>query len=803
MSSIRKFLQNIILGLLVLLLLILATIYLFVKSSEPIYRGEVHSKQINDTVKVQFGAYGIPHIYSQKKHDAFFALGYIQAQERLFQMDVLRRVGAGRLSEIFGPELVGTDHFFKALFLEEVAIQQALQFMRSGDDDAVECAMAFLNGINEFIGRGSYSPEFNLIGYDPEPFTLKDIYLIGGYMAFSFTEAVKTDPNISFIKNVLGSEYIQAFLPDTANTFGNDPAGTASVIRPGNTRNLALLTDAIPLGIWKGSNAIVIAPERSASGAVLFENDTHIGFQQPSVWYEAHMSCDDLEIYGNFLAGIPFPLTGHTRSITWGLTMFENDDLNFYREELKNENSYLHRGEIVGFNISEHTIKVRGGSDTTVIVRSTIHGPVVSDILEQWNGSDTSTVSMWWMYTDTIGDPLRLPYLLSHSQGIDEARGAASALISPGLNIVYGDTAGNIACWSSGLVPKFRDSIDTRHILDGSSGEDDPLGYHPSGMNPRIENPQEGYIVSANQNPHSESITITGYFAPDDRFNRLNSLIQDRYELTPGDLRAISLDNISVRQKTISDSLSSIIQRISTKDELNKKESRALSLLNSWDGSHDRNDVAPVIYYRLLSELLYQCMADELGEQSFNILVNTHYFKNSSLDFIVRDHNPWWDDVNTDHKEDRTYIIANAFKKTIRSLEEQFGSNMNNWAWGGLHVLEHEHPIGTMKPLNVLFNVGPYAAPGGIETVNNASFELRPDGRLKVKYGPAMRNILDMKNPALGWTINPTGQSGHFLSNHYNDQSEMFVDGRFRYMNMDPESSLEDNHSSLTFYPQK
>ena len=165
--------------------------------------------------------------YAEQKHDAFFALGYIQAQERLFQMDVLRRVGSGRLSEIFGPELIGTDHFFRALDLDNVAIQQALKFREAGEADAQECAMAFMNGINEYIRRGSYSPEFNLIGYAPEPFTLKDIYLIGGYMAFSFTEAVKTDPNISFIRDELGIHYLQAFMPEADSTRIQNTAQTA------------------------------------------------------------------------------------------------------------------------------------------------------------------------------------------------------------------------------------------------------------------------------------------------------------------------------------------------------------------------------------------------------------------------------------------------------------------------------------------------------------------------------------------------------------------------------------------------
>ncbi len=313
MKKLGAYIQNIFLVLIILLLVALATVYLLVKESMPIYHGEIRTERVQDSVKVIFGPYGVPHIYANNDADAYFSLGYIHAQERLFQMEILRRISAGRLSEIFGAEMIQTDRLFRALNINAHSEKLAIKFNDAADSHMKICVNAFLEGINEYISRDSRPPEFKLLNFYPEPFTVKDIYLIAGYMAFSFTEAVRTDPLLSLIKYDLGSKYLMPFGIDSIESTTPSPIQEIDSINNKSVQKLALITENLPIGIWSGSNAIVIGPSRSSSGHVLFENDTHIGFQQPSVWYEAHIHTPTFEVYGNYLAGISFPLIGHNR----------------------------------------------------------------------------------------------------------------------------------------------------------------------------------------------------------------------------------------------------------------------------------------------------------------------------------------------------------------------------------------------------------------------------------------------------------------------------------------------------------
>ncbi len=759
----------------------------------------IRTNMVQDSVRVRFGPYGVPHIYAQNETDAFFSLGYIHAQERLFQMEVIRRVGSGRLAEIFGKELIPIDHFFKALGIEGHSIEMQLKFDRSPDSDMKRCVIAYIDGINKYLDKKVSPPEFRMLGIDCEPFSVKDIYLIAGYMSFSFTEAIRTDPTRSFILEKLGPEYLASLKVDTASLSNSHSVADTLYTQTNIASLVSELCNKIPTGSWTGSNAIVIGPENSISGKVLFENDTHIGFQQPSIWYEAHITTPSYEIYGNYLAGIPFPLIGHNRSMTWGLTLFENDDMNFYAEKPSGYDRYYYKGKKNKFEKSIVNIHVKGSSDTVVTIRKSVHGPIVSDILVNMNDSTGEhPVSLWWSYIHLDGKVLDVTYKLSKSHTINDARDAARIVTAPGINIVYGDTAGNIACWSAGRIPKFKDSVNTGFILDGASGENDVLGYYSFDHNPKIENPVSGYIISANQAPDTNHMAINGYYAPNDRYDRLRSMVNERSGISAGDLKSLALDNISTVQKINCDTLVEILMRSS---DLSERELSVLKYMNQWDGKHDLNDVAPVIYYKTLSLIFKNAMEDELGEKRYAEFVNTHLMKASYMILFSDAYSPWWDKINTKEIEDRQSIITESFKMAVSKLSHEFGDNVKNWTWGGYHTLEHEHPIGKKYPFNHFFNVGPFAAPGGIETANNAAFNMTTSGPFKVTYGPAMRIIIDMNDPALGWSINPTGQSGHLLSRHYEDQAEMFISGKFRYMSMDSENINETSNNTLTFYP--
>lgn len=341
----------------------------------PDYNGKIKSDLLSSDVDVYYDEYAIPHIYAQNENDAWFALGYVHAQERLFQMEMLRRVGAGRLSEIFGADLINIDKLFRALDISGIAHRSAEKYFSGSDSAYQQLTLSYLKGINYYIDKGKTPVEFTLLDIPKSKFTVEDVYLISGYMGFSFTEALRSDPVTDYIATHWGLPYYN----DLAHHYTSDLGARIPVSNQNDTiihsaivAMSKLLKEKLPVSIWSGSNSWVVAPSHSASGKVLFENDTHIGHASPSVWYEAHIECPGVSLHGNFLAGFPFPLIGHTKERAWGMTMLENDDFNFYKEKPNpaNENQYWHKGEWKNYTQRQEIIKVKGRPDVVYTVKT-------------------------------------------------------------------------------------------------------------------------------------------------------------------------------------------------------------------------------------------------------------------------------------------------------------------------------------------------------------------------------------------------------------------------------------------------
>jgi penicillin amidase len=433
-----------ILGIFILALIV------FTRTLKPDYNGEKKLPKLTNSVDVYYDPYGIPHIYAQTEEDAFRSLGYVHAQDRLWQMEVLRRVASGGLSEMFGKDLLDTDRFFLSLGIDE-ASKETVAHMDRNSQMAI-LSLAYLDGINEFVKNGPTPIEFYLTGIEKEPFNLKDIYNAIGYMAFSFAMAHKTDPLLTGIRNRLGPEYLAdlEINSDTSTTwirtYNRDhieiPAESITTMV---TRAL----DKLPLPQFEGSNSWVLAPGKTKHGKVILANDPHIGFDQPSVWYEAHISTPDYEKYGYHLAGVPFPLLGHDRELAYGITMFENDDIDFYYEEThpSDPGKYKTTDGWMDFETVSGSIKVKDAKDVTFNYKKTIHGPILNGTLDQITGDQP--VSMSWTYTRLENRDLDALYGISQAKNISQFRSALPDIHSPGLNIMYGDAQGNVAWWAS------------------------------------------------------------------------------------------------------------------------------------------------------------------------------------------------------------------------------------------------------------------------------------------------------------------------------------------------------------------
>lgn len=796
-------------GLAILIVITAIAVYAWLNYLLPSYSGKIPAKEIRDSVTVYFDEYAIPHIYAQSQEDAWFVLGYVHAQERLFQMELLRRVGGGRLSEIFGKELIKIDKLFRTIGIGEVAKVSAKKFLSENKSPYQKLAFAYMDGINKYIEEGKTPIEFTMLGIDKEKFTPEDFYLISGYMGFSFAEAFRVDPILSKIKEKLGANYLQDLncsVDTSAIKIPVHPNDSIQKLASAISEAISSILEKNPVPVFIGSNGWVVAPQKSKSGKVLFANDTHITFSQPAVWYEAHIETPGYSLYGNFLAGFPFPLVGHSRHHAWGLTMFENDDINLYREKENplNKNQYFYKSNPENYIVRNETIKVKNAPDENHKIKTTIHGPVINSLIDQLDSAEQNPVSVWWAYNHYDATTIEAAYRMCHANSVQEMHHAVSLINSPGLNVMYGDSTGNIAWWAAARLQKFPAHVNTKFILDGASGNDEAEAEIPFRQNPQSINPPEGFVYSANNQPDSvNGIYFPGYYTPNDRASRILDYLNVTDKIDLAYLQQMQNDNLSLQKKNLAHHFAALLNKnkIVSKTSV---ASEALRKLSEWDGGHNLEQAAPAIFYTFLSFLLKNTMADELGDKDYNVFINSHAMKTSYDKLLFNVNSVWYDDIATaEKKESCVDIAAISFSQTISRLEKRLGQEVKTWTWNKVHTLEINHAIGRKKPFDKIFNSRQLAVPGGNETVNNLGFSLDTSASFNVAFGSAMRISIDLIDIENSQSILPGGQSGFFFSNHYDDQLNDYCIGKSRKQMMNANEISAKSKNRLVFFPYR
>ena len=790
--------KKVLLVLAGLLLLVIIGIAIFVNSLKPDYGGEKSLPGISNEVTTYFDTYGIPHIYADNEPDAMRALGYVHAQDRLWQMELLRRVAKGRLSEVFGEDMIKTDKFFLSLGIDDHTKSTVSNLDKQSE--TIVLAQAYLDGINEFIKNGPTPVEFYLTGLEKEPFTIEDVYNAVGYMAFSFAMAHKTDPLLTSMRNKLGEEYMEdlAINSDTSTVWIKNYKGfKTDTLGTNITASVTSALDKLPIPQFEGSNSWVIAPQKTKNGKVIFANDPHIGFAQPSVWYEAHVSTPRYEKYGYHLAGVPFPLLGHDRKLAYGLTMFENDDIDFYYEESNPSDStkYKTAEGWKDYEFVNKTIKVKDGEDVAFTYKKTHHGPVLNNIADQISGE--RPIAMSWIYTKPKNMVMHALYGISHAANMKEFKSALPNIHAPGLNVMYGDAEGNVAWWATAKLYQMPDSVSTKFVLDGASGEEEPLRYLDFSENPMAENPPWNYVYSANNQPDSiAGMLYPGYYLPENRAKRIVQLLDAKDDW---DKESISEMILDVTSPVNTEVVSELIKLFDV-THLDSEQLVLLDSLKNWNGKYSLNTTSPVLYHRALYYMVKNTMEDELGPEMFKQFLSTHLFKRQIAWGSSMQSGKWWDNINTpDVVETRQDIVMKSFTDAWNSLVKDFGEDSSQWTWDKVHTLEHQHPFGQVESLRKYFNVGPFPVEGTREVINNLSFPYDDTGFYKVSSGPSTRRIIDFSDVENSISILPTGQSGNPLSEHYEDQAEMYVNGKFRKMMMNKKEIEETAASILIF----
>lgn len=792
-------LKKVFIGLPIFLTALIAGIWFFLNSSKPVYNGELVLEGLNNEVQVYYDTFGIPHIYAENEEDLYFALGYVHAQDRLFQMELLRRVGGGNLSEIFGPELVETDRFLRTIGINETAKISAKTYFSSDKEPFQKAALAYLQGINTYQKTGKTPPEFTLLSIQKRDFTPIDLYRIVGYMGFSFNTAIRSDPLITSVASKLGPTYLNDLVLNTTAentsipTFLKDTSNLAGI----STTAFNVLK-SLPVPAWMGSNSWVVGPQKTNSGYPMLANDTHIGFGQPAVFYEAHLNSPGFNFYGNHIAGFPFALIGHTDFNAWGLTIFPNDDMDFYREKSNPDDleQVWNHDHWDNLNVRKEIIAVKGEEEIEFHVKTSRHGPIINQVNELVDSVEEAPISFFWTFNKFPSKTLQVAYGLAHSKSIDQFQSAVSMLEAPGLNFTYADRDGNIAWWAAARLIKRPDHVESKMILDGGSGKDDPLGWYPFSENPRSVNPESGYVYSANNQPDSMyGILHPGYYYPGARAKKITSLLSANNEWDLAKFQRMVTNDQSPDFPEIAKSITS---RVS--GDLTEIEQAVLDLVNSWDGKHGLKDSGPTIYYQLTYHLQKNLMEDELGESQFKLYLTTLIARRSLSYLIQNEKSIWWNDINTPELENADLIINMSFRETVKVLSDALGNNPETWTWDRVHSVEHSHAIGRKKPFNLLFNVGPFPVSGGDEVINKMDFT-KSDFPYKVHSGAAMRILIDLADIENSFSILPTGQSGHVMSPHYKNQSKRYLNGEFRPQHMDKNKIILESKDVLLLLP--
>ena len=793
--------------IMIVVILIGIGITIFVEQKNPKRSGSLQIKNLTATVTVDYDNFGVPHIFAKNDSDLYRALGYVHAQDRLFQMELLRRLSQGKLSEILGEKLLGADKLFLTLGIHKYAKNWVATAEKKKDNPLLKIMDAYLDGVNQFVDQGPKPLEFNLLNIPPHHYDRVDIASIMGYMSFSFAQALRDDPLVTRLAQTFPASYLKDL-----DILVSDGDYKLPVDKP-ELKQISLkvsktLNQIMPLGLFQGSNSWVLSGSRTVSGKPILVNDPHIAYSQPAVWYEADLHSDHTQIYGHFLALIPYPLLGFNEKLAWGLTMFENDDMDLYLEKTnpKNPKQYWAIDHWQDFKISHKIIKVKNEKDVALDVWQSRHGPIVNSMFATLLGNKNylkhfkKPIAMWWEFLQPGNELAQAFYEMPFADTIEKASLAASKIQAPGLNLMYANAHGDIAWWASARLPIRPSHVNSKMILDGASGKDDILGYYDFSLNPHLINPKKGYLYTANNQPEDMGNGyVPGYYAPQDRPQRIVKFLNSQQKFSAEDMKTLLLDNTTPMALKFKEIFTPVLSTY--RSSLSRIEKQALDAFSNWKGNHDPNEIGPTIYTEFRLKFLQLAFEDEIGKDLYIDFQHGFILDRSLWKMLSNSNSPWWDNINTPEKETRDQLAIEGFKFAIHKLQKKLGVDISKWQWKNEIQMSQPHILGRVKPLDKLFNVGPFPSRAGIEAVNNLKFKSEK-GQLSIIVGPSTRRIIDFSNIDHSWGILPSGQSGVVSDKHYDDQAEDYAKGKFRHQWIKKEDIKQHLEGTLILTPQ-
>ncbi|MFQ3566477.1 MAG: penicillin acylase family protein [Aggregatilineales bacterium] len=782
----------------------------------PQIRGSIEVPGLNAQVEVLRDSYGIPHIYASNPYDLFFAQGYVQAQDRWWQMEFNRHIGRGAIQELTGRNeaAMGTDIFIRTVGWREAAERT----FASGDEEELSVLQAFADGVNAYIGsrpQELLALEYRLLGLtgitiELEPWTPVDTLNWGIVMSWNLTDSYDYELTLQAIIDALGPDMAYDYAPpfpfETKPTIvqledlplTEESIGTPTTALPtgrGVSRMMAggYHAAASPLiggGIGIGSNNWVVGPAMTEGGLPLLANDPHLGIGMPSIWYEIGLHClpktEDCpyDVVGFTFPASPAVIIGRNADIAWGVTNAGADVQDLYRITVNPENAlqYLWDGAWRDMTVREQTIRFGDGSEPlTFQVRETHLGPIIND-----NQRDPETGALLGFNND---DPLALRWTalepltlfravvrLNRARDWEEFRDALQYWDVPAQNFVYADVRGNIGYQLPGRFPIRAADHDSALPVDGTTSAYEWRGYIPFDLLPRIYNPERGYIVTANQAIVPEAFyeqlaealgedanyQLGYHWSYGYRGERINDMLRGQTGLTREDMGTLQADTFDINASEVAAYLSDL--------EIEDAALRAVRdwLIEDWDFRFDASSPQAAFYAYFSRRLLDNLFNDQLPE---DIRVSSQQLW-PAVRLMADPENRWWDDARTpDIAETRDEILLRSLSEAYEEASSELGTDREAWRWGALHTATFvSNPLGLsgIGLIEELVNRGPVETGGGNEIVNATGWSVN-SGDFTVRSLPSMRLIVNFSQEDGGLAMHTTGQSGHPFSPHYDD----------------------------------
>jgi len=771
-------------GIIILIVIGFSIYVQVIRTAEPEYSGRVSVAGLQEEVMVQYDKYAVPHVTAQNEDDLYFATGYLAASERMWQMEMTRLAGQGRLAEILGPDALEFDKYLRTIGFNQLA----QQLKKSISAQSYTIYENYAAGVNAYLNshQEKLPLEYRLLGFKPEPWTVEHSLLYVRMMAWELNIAWHLDVVLGAIVDRVGEAKGREVFPrydTTKPTIIPDNVGRfADALMPFLTTDRKYRNFRGIPGTHIGSNSWVVSGEKSVSGKPILANDPHLAFSQPSKWYEMHLRAPGMNVAGVMLAGLPGIVIGHNDSIAWGFTNVMADDADFFIETVNPDNPYLYmyKGQWSGMDRRKEIIKVRGAETESLTVRITRHGPIVSDIhpLGDQVGQEKVVAMRWTGYE--MSDELLAMYQINNAGNWDEFSAGVSNFHSPGQNMIYADVQGNIGYRPAVKIP-VRNRGTGNIPVPGDVDTYEWRGFRTPLDLPYLYNPEEGFIATANNKTIDDDnyrYHISNLYEPPSRVVRIRELLNSKEEHTVGDFKQYQMDYVSPHARSMTSYFLRAFENIEEEDEYLVK---ALDWLRNWDYSMDAESIPASIFNVAFLKLVENTYKDEMGDTLYHQFIRLANAPIRNLSWLVdRPNNLWWDNISTPGLETRNTILRLSLTEAVQALHEQFGRSMVHWQWGNLHQATFPHFIGRESAFaNTLFglNIGPFEIGGSGTTINNGEYNFQ--NPYQNILGPSMRHITDMADTDAAQSVIYSGQSGHPFSDHYDDQTALWKTGKF------------------------